>query len=131
MSAPVPVPAHKLTEDPNTRGIEVGGWHVAVATHPIANAGVLDAIYDALRLPLPEMTFANNVLHLRHAPSGWAYAFDATRALAGVTNGPLAPADGPVRVRHADAWLASRSACLPLSAARRTAEAHAQDRSGV
>jgi hypothetical protein len=109
MSAPVP--PHTLSEDPHTRGIALGGWTITSETRPIAAAGVLDGLHAATALPPPEMTFAHNGLRLRHAPSGWAYAFAAPEALAQVVSGALAPADGPVQVKHAKAWQASRCAC--------------------
>jgi type 2A phosphatase activator TIP41 len=103
-----PAPPHKLTESPNTRGIEIGDWQITTATNPIANALVLDELHNKLKLPLPEMTFANNYLLLEHKPSGWKYTFDAAHALAGVKNGPLEDGDGGVKVGHSEAWLKSR-----------------------
>lgn len=108
MEEPAAIPEHKLVEHPNTRGIQISGWEVTAATNPIANAFVCDELYNELRLPLPEMTFANNYLNLEHKPTGWIYTFDAAHALAGVKNGSLEEGDGGVKVKHSEAWLKSR-----------------------
>src|SRR5262245_43039956 len=104
----VQVPEHKLSESPNTRGIEIYDWVITASTNPISNSTELDALQAYLGLPLPEMTFGNNYLSLEHRPSGWKYSITAQRALKGVKNGPLEQGDGGVKVGYADAWLKSR-----------------------
>jgi len=108
MASAVKLPYHTLQESPNSRGITVRDWQISAWTHPISNATELDAIQASLGIPLPEMTFGNNVLELEHKPSGWKYEFSATRALKGVKNGPLEEGDGGVKVGYAEAWLKSR-----------------------
>jgi type 2A phosphatase activator TIP41 len=108
MQAAPAVPEHTLSESPNTRAIAVHGWAFSASTNPISKAPECDALHDALALPLPEMTFGNNVLSLVHAPSGWKYDSDARGALAAVVNGALGPGDGGVKVGHSAAWLSSR-----------------------
>ena len=104
----VAVPEHKLSESPNSRAIELYGWHISASTNPISNSFELDDLHGDLGLPLPEMTFGNNFLSLEHRPSGWKYSFTTRGALECVKNGPLEDGDGGVKVGHADAWLKSR-----------------------
>lgn len=108
MASAVKLPYHTLQESPNSRGITVFDWQISAWTHPISNATEIDAIQASVGLPLPEMTFGNNVLELEHKPSGWKYEFSLTHALKGVKNGPLEEGDGGVKVGYAEAWLKSR-----------------------
>ena len=108
MASAVKLPYHTLQESPNSRGITVHDWQISTGTHPISNATELDAIQTSVGIPLPEMTFGNNVLELEHKPSGWKYVFNATLALEGVRNGPLEEGDGGVKVGYAETWLKSR-----------------------
>ncbi|PSR93800.1 hypothetical protein PHLCEN_2v4695 [Hermanssonia centrifuga] len=110
MASTTPVPEHKLSESPNSRSIAVGDWTVTARTNPISNAVECDALQIALLgMPLPEMTFGNNSLELKHQPSGWNYVFTTMDALKSVKNGELTEGDGGVKVGYADAWLQSRS----------------------
>lgn len=73
----ITVPPEQVWE----RGIVIGDWTVRVTHGSIANASDMDALSDKLDIPLPEMPFLHNALALEHAPSGFTYCFDATRAL--------------------------------------------------
>lgn len=108
MASAVKLPRHTLQESPNSRGITVYDWQISAWTHPISNATELDEIQASVDIPLPEMTFGNNILELEHKPSGWKYEFSATRALKGVKNGLLEEGDGGVKVGYAEDWLKSR-----------------------
>lgn len=112
MASAVKLPFHTLQESPNSRGITVYDWRISTCTHPISNATELDEIQASAGIPLPEMTFGNNVLELEHKPSGWKYEFSATHALKGVKNGPLEEGDGGVKVGYAEDWLKSR--CIAI-----------------
>jgi type 2A phosphatase activator TIP41 len=90
--------------------IDTNGWTISEHKYPISNAAQLDELQASLGLPLPEMTFGNNKLVLKHHPSGWEYSFDTRSALESVKAGELGPGDGAVKVGYADAWLKSR--CL-------------------
>ncbi|KAH8830276.1 type 2A phosphatase activator TIP41 [Flagelloscypha sp. PMI_526] len=79
------LPPHELKESPNSHHLT-----------------------QTLGIPLPEMTFGDNVLVLHHEPSQFKYCFTTERSIAGVKNGELEDADGPVKVGYADAWLKSR-----------------------
>lgn len=63
------------------RGIQIGPWTITVMHGSIANAVEVDQLSDLLGVTPPEMPFPRNALVLQHAPSGFSYCFDATRAL--------------------------------------------------
>lgn len=108
MEPAVAVPNHKLAESPNSRTIEIYGWTITASTNPISNASECNVLQAALGFSLPEMTFGNNHLTLKHLPSGWEMTFDCKGALMGVKCGELQEGDGGVKVGYADAWLKSR-----------------------
>ena len=97
-----------------TRKIDIQSWTLETNTAPIINASESDALQASLGFPLPEMTFGNNALVLRHNPSGWEYRFDTEHALKCVKSGELQAGDGGVKVGYADAWLKSRSVQVTL-----------------
>lgn len=109
MAAATAVPQHKILESPNSRTIEIGDWRITAETNPISNAGELDALQAYLSgMPLPEMTFGNNLLELEHIPSQWKYTFRTADALKAVKFGELEEGDGGVKVGYSEAWLRSR-----------------------
>lgn len=108
-------PPHQVSESNGTRAIDILSWTLETTTAPISNASESDALQASLGFPLPEMTFGNNALVLRHNPSGWEYRFDAEHALKSVKSGELQAGDGGVKVGYADAWLKSRSVQVTLS----------------
>lgn len=108
-------PPHQISESNGTRTIDIQSWTLESITAPISNASESDALQASLGFPLPEMTFGNNALVLRHNPSGWEYRFDAENALKCVKSGELQAGDGGVKVGYADAWLKSRSVRVTLS----------------
>lgn len=59
----------------------------------------------ALRIPVPEMIFGDNLVAVEHGPSGWAIAFTAQDALDGVDK---TGTQGLLQVAHARSWAASR-----------------------
>lgn len=130
MKPAIALPKHSLLESPNSRSILIGKWRITASTNPISNASQCDALQANLGIPLPEMTFGNNILKLEYRPSGrfdtdndndsengedepeedqgWIYEFNTENALQGVKKGELEPGDGGVKVNYADAWLKSR-----------------------
>jgi len=93
----------------NCSSYDANGWTISAYKYPISNATQLEELQNALGFPLPEMTFGNNSLVLKHNPSGWEYSFDTKSALETVKSGELGPGDGAVKVGYADAWLKSRT----------------------
>lgn len=97
---------------------ELNDWRIDAVSRPISNALELDTLRDDIRIPLPEMTYGNNLLRLTHTPSSWHYQFTARDALAMVKRGDLGVGDGAVKVGYADEWLSTRFLILlaPLAA---------------
>jgi type 2A phosphatase activator TIP41 len=94
---------------------ELNDWRIDAVSRPISNAHELDALRDHVRIPLPEMTYGNNLLQLTHTPSNWQYSFSARDALAMVKRGDLGAGDGAAKVGYADEWLSTRFLVHPLS----------------
>lgn len=92
----------------NCSSFDTNHWNISAYKYPISNATQLENLQNKLGFPLPEMTFGNNKLVLKHIPSGWEYTFDTQTALKTIKAGELAPGDGAVKVGYADAWLKSR-----------------------
>jgi len=117
MSSPVSLPPNEMSEDDGVRAIDVAGWAISATTKAIVTASESDALQKTLGFPLPEMTFGNNSLVLKHHASGWEYTFNTEEALKCVKNGELGEGDGGVKVGYADAWLKSRTdpdSALPM-----------------
>ncbi|TDL29660.1 type 2A phosphatase activator TIP41 [Rickenella mellea] len=111
------IPQHKLSDSRYSRTIEIADWIITATNRPIINAAETDTLQSNLGFPLPEMTFGNNSLCLKHKPSNWEYTFKTLEALRAVKNGELVDGDGGVKVGYADAWLKSRTdpdSVLPL-----------------
>jgi hypothetical protein len=108
----LPIPGHEMASSSlppsNCTSIDTNGWSISAYKYPISNATQLESLQGTLGFPLPEMTFGNNRLVLKHNPSGWEYSFDTISALETVKSGDLGPGDGAVKVGYADAWLKSR-----------------------
>ena len=102
-------PAYTLHEETDgVRSIDIGDWLLEATTKTIVSASESDELQGHLGIPLPEMTFGNNRLFLKHKPSGWSYSFETRNALEGVKNGELEEGDGGVKVGYAEKWLQSR-----------------------
>ncbi|GJJ07201.1 hypothetical protein Clacol_001401 [Clathrus columnatus] len=102
------LPPHTTSETNNTRKIDIFSWSLETNVAPIISASEVDAMQANLGFPLPEMTFGNNSLVIKHNPSGWEYRFDTETALKWVKNGELQSGDGSVKVGYSDAWFKSR-----------------------
>ncbi|KAF5346033.1 hypothetical protein D9757_014273 [Collybiopsis confluens] len=82
MKPAVKLPKHTLLESPNARTILIGCWRITATTHPISNSMECDQLQAELRrlgqaseavgvtLPLPEMTFGNNLLKMEYRADG-------------------------------------------------------------
>ncbi|CDZ97280.1 Uncharacterized conserved protein [Phaffia rhodozyma] len=112
---PGKIPPYKVQEPtpgahPPTRSITIDGWEITCCSTHIMNALQIDEAATHLSIPLPEMTFADNHLTLRHEPSGFTYTFQALPALSKVKVGAgWDEQGGGVRVKHADEWGKTRS----------------------
>ncbi|KAI1213241.1 TIP41-domain-containing protein [Annulohypoxylon truncatum] len=71
---------------------------------PISKAGPIDAMERSLGIPVPEMIFGDNVVAVRHAPTGWGIEFNAYDALDAVDKTDR----NMLQVAYAKSWSASR-----------------------
>lgn len=107
------VPEYQLSNpSPHISAISIDAWEITSSKKPISNATQLDQLHLSLGIPLPEMTYGDNWLSVRHKASGWEYRLETQAALAFVRNGELQPGDGGVKVDYADKWLSSRRVLL-------------------
>ncbi|KAM4054722.1 TIP41-like family protein [Hirsutella rhossiliensis] len=58
-----------------------GRFRISTRKLPISKAGAIDAMTDRIGIPMPEMIFGDNLVHVAHAPSGWSVAFTTPDAL--------------------------------------------------
>ncbi|ROW12641.1 hypothetical protein VMCG_00585 [Cytospora schulzeri] len=81
-----------------------GNFEVSARKLPISKSGPIDAMSSRLGIPVPEMIFGDNLVAVRHAPSGWAVAFTAEAAL------DLVDKTGAnmLQVAYAGEWSSSR-----------------------
>jgi type 2A phosphatase activator TIP41 len=109
-SAPTSAPPHDVKISANEKTIKIFDWEIRATVLPISNAAELDSLQTSLSgLPLPEMTFGNNCLLLKHTKTGWEYRFDAESALKGVRMGEARPGEPDVKVGYSKAWMDSRA----------------------
>ncbi|KAH6636077.1 TIP41-like family-domain-containing protein [Chaetomium tenue] len=72
---------------------------------PILKAGPIDALAARLSIPIPEMIFGDNLVAIRHLPTGWTIQFEAEAALDTVDK---TGEGGMLRVAYAREWSRSR-----------------------
>ncbi|KAI0002809.1 TIP41-like family-domain-containing protein [Xylariaceae sp. FL0662B] len=106
-----PAPAHAAfptaaqpTAQEATATHRQGNFLITTRKLPISKAGPIDAMTEALGIPVPEMIFGDNVVAVTHAPSGWGVSFSAYEALDQVDKTDR----HMLRVAYAGAWSASR-----------------------
>lgn len=92
----------------NCSNFDTNNWIISAYKYPISNTAQLEELQNKYGFPLPEMTFGNNKLVLKHEPSGWEHTFDTQTALETINSGELGPGDGAIKVGYAEAWLKSR-----------------------
>lgn len=81
-----------------------GPFAISSRKQPISKSGPIDAMSARLGIPIPEMIFGDNLVAIRHAPSGWAIAFTAEAALDAVDK----TGANMLQVAYAGAWSSSR-----------------------
>lgn len=82
-----------------------GAFALSTRKLPISKSGPIDALSRRLGgLPVPEMIFGDNLVRLRHAPTGWAVDFAAEPALDAVDK----TGANMLQVAYAGAWSSSR-----------------------
>ncbi|KAI8966345.1 TIP41-domain-containing protein [Daldinia sp. FL1419] len=81
-----------------------GSFVISTRKLPISKAGPIEALERDLGIPVPEMIFGDNLVAVRHAPSGWAIEFNARDALDAVDKTDR----NMLQVAYAKSWSASR-----------------------
>ncbi|KUI59350.1 TIP41-like protein [Cytospora mali] len=81
-----------------------GNFEISSRKLPISKSDPIDAMSARLGIPVPEMIFGDNLMAVRHAPSGWAVEFTAEAAL------DLVDKTGAnmLQVAYAGEWSSSR-----------------------
>ncbi|KAK7742040.1 Tap42 interacting protein [Cytospora paraplurivora] len=98
---PYPSPT-KLAQATKTH--RQGSFEISTRKLPISKSGPIDAMSARLGIPVPEMIFGDNLVAVRHAPSGWALEFTAEEALDRVDK----TGANMLQVAHAGEWSSSR-----------------------
>lgn len=90
---PSPSPAMNHITSPNEPFPTPSSLAAATTTHaqrnfrvstrklPISKAGAIDAMTERIGIPMPEMIFGDNLVSVKHAPSGWSIGFATPDAL--------------------------------------------------
>lgn len=81
-----------------------GHFTISSRKQPISKSGPIDDMSRRLGIPVPEMIFGDNLVAVRHAPTGWAVEFTAEAALAAVDK----TGANMLQVAYAGAWSSSR-----------------------
>ncbi|KAF3059712.1 TIP41-like protein [Daldinia childiae] len=81
-----------------------GSFIISTRKLPISKAGPIEALEQELGIPVPEMIFGDNLVSVRHAPSGWSVEFNARDALDAVDKTDR----NMLQVAYAKSWSASR-----------------------
>ncbi|KAH9433728.1 hypothetical protein MCOR02_005773 [Pyricularia oryzae] len=79
-------------------------FEIASRKLPISKSGPIDAMSARIGIPVPEMIFGDNLVSVRHVPSGWTMSFSAEAALDCVEKTDK----GMLQVAYAGAWSSSR-----------------------
>ncbi|KAI1808590.1 TIP41-domain-containing protein [Daldinia bambusicola] len=98
---PFPRPDHLAQATASHRQ---GAFVISTRKLPISKAGPIEALERDLGIPVPEMIFGDNLVAVRHAPSGWAVEFNARDALDAVDKTDR----NMLQVAYAKDWSASR-----------------------
>ncbi|KAI1762503.1 TIP41-domain-containing protein [Hypoxylon sp. FL1150] len=108
MAAPITSPNEPFPRPDNkaqaTTSHRQGSFVVTSRKLPISKAGPIDAMERSLGIPVPEMIFGDNLVGVRHVPSGWAIEFNAYDALDAVDKTDR----NMLQVAYARSWSASR-----------------------
>ncbi|KAG8166289.1 hypothetical protein KVR01_004841 [Diaporthe batatas] len=81
-----------------------GNFEISSRKLPISKSGPIDDMSSRLGIPIPEMIFGDNLVAIRHAPSGWAIEFAAEPALDAVDK----TGANMLQVAYAGEWSSSR-----------------------
>ncbi|KAG6364412.1 hypothetical protein INS49_006013 [Diaporthe citri] len=98
-----PFPAPNMLAQATTTHKQ-GNFEISSRKLPISKSGPIDDMSRRLGIPVPEMIFGDNLVAVRHAPSGWAIEFAAEPALDAVDK----TGANMLQVAYAGEWSSSR-----------------------
>ncbi|KKY33796.1 putative type 2a phosphatase activator tip41 [Diaporthe ampelina] len=98
-----PFPAPNMLAQATTTHRQ-GNFEISSRKLPISKSGPIDDMSRRLGIPVPEMIFGDNLVAVRHAPSGWAVEFAAEPALDAVDK----TGANMLQVAYAGEWSSSR-----------------------
>jgi type 2A phosphatase activator TIP41 len=81
-----------------------GNFEISSRKLPISKSGPIEDMSQRLGIPIPEMIFGDNLVAVRHAPTGWAIEFAAEPALDAVDK----TGANMLQVAYAGEWSSSR-----------------------
>lgn len=81
-----------------------GNFEISSRKLPISKSGPIDEMSARLGIPVPEMIFGDNLVAVRHVPTGWAIEFAAEPALDAVDK----TGANMLQVAYAGEWSSSR-----------------------
>lgn len=81
-----------------------GNFTISSRKLPISKSGPIDDMSRRLGIPIPEMIFGDNLVSVRHNPTGWAIEFTAEAALDAVDK----TGANMLQVAYAGEWSSSR-----------------------
>ncbi|POS78097.1 type 2A phosphatase activator TIP41 [Diaporthe helianthi] len=81
-----------------------GNFEISSRKLPISKSGPIDEMSARLGIPVPEMIFGDNLVAVRHAPTGWSIEFAAEPALDAVDK----TGANMLQVAYAGEWSSSR-----------------------
>lgn len=98
-----PFPAPNMLAQATTTHKQ-GNFEISSRKLPISKSGPIDDMSRRLGIPVPEMIFGDNLVAVRHAPSGWCIEFAAEPALDAVDK----TGANMLQVAYAGEWSSSR-----------------------
>lgn len=81
-----------------------GNFQISSRKLPISKSGPIDDMSKKLGIPIPEMIFGDNLVSIKHVPSGWTVSFTAEDALDLVDKTDR----NMLQVAYAGSWSSSR-----------------------
>lgn len=108
MASPAIPPGQTMPPPPDlntaTKSHTQGNFTITSRKLPISKAGPISAMESRLKIPIPEMIFGDNLVSIRHNPTGWSVSFSAEPALDLVDK----TGENMLSVAHSREWSASR-----------------------
>lgn len=97
-----PVP-HTLTTTKFTKQLDIDGWRITTIKRPISNAKEIEALQASIEIPVPEMIFGGNGVHIDHEKLNLHISWTAEAALDAVDKTGTS-----LKVAYSDHWNKTR-----------------------